>query len=365
MNRPDGLPTGDAPRIEADSSTHEPGERTDTSRSPDPAAATTFARFLAEQRDKSQLRFITCGSVDDGKSTLLGRLLYDAQLVLDDQLSAAASESRTYGTQGGDVDLALLVDGLQAEREQGITIDVAYRYFETPKRKFIAADTPGHEQYTRNMATGASTADLAILLVDARHGVITQTRRHSFIVSLLGIRHIVLAVNKMDLVDYDQATFNAIDEAYRAFAGELGVEDVRSIPISALEGENITRSGSAMPWYAGPTLLSLLETIDVAADTDVADVTTSSTLGITDMTADQQAFRLPVQWVNRPDPSFRGFSGRIAAGAIQLGTTIRSSLTGRSSTLTRIVGPSGDLEEAVAVSVSPRLTSISSASTAV
>ncbi|WP_416896880.1 MAG: sulfate adenylyltransferase subunit CysN [Minwuia sp.] len=286
--------------------------------------------FLAAQDAKDQLRFITCGSVDDGKSTLLGRLLYDSKTVFEDQLAATESESRKYGTQGEKVDLALLVDGLQAEREQGITIDVAYRYFETDRRKFIAADTPGHEQYTRNMATGASTADLAIILIDARKGVLVQTRRHSYIVSLLGIRHVVLAVNKMDLVDYDQATFHAIVAEYRQFAARLGIEDVHAIPLSALDGDNVFEKQGKTPWYEGPTLMRLLEEIEIRHEEADAP------------------FRLPVQWVNRPNLDFRGFAGLIPSGRVKVGDTVAAALTGRTSTVARIVGPSSELQEAVA-----------------
>ena len=289
-----------------------------------------IAAYLTAQDDKDSLRFITCGSVDDGKSTLLGRLLYDSKTVFEDQLSATASESKKYGTQGEQVDLALMVDGLQAEREQGITIDVAYRFFETDRRKFIAADTPGHEQYTRNMATGASTADLAVILVDARKGILTQTRRHSYIVSLLGIRQVVLAVNKMDLVDYDQVRFEEIFEDYQAFAEGLEIETVYAIPLSALTGENVFHPGPSMPWYPGPTFMNLLEEIEVnkgAAD-DVA----------------AQPFRMPVQWVNRPNQDFRGFSGSIAAGQVRVGDRLLASLSGKASKVRQILGPSGDLE---------------------
>jgi bifunctional enzyme CysN/CysC len=294
------------------------------------AAAVDIEAFLKAQDEKDELRFITCGSVDDGKSTLLGRLLYDSKIVFEDQLAAAETESRKYGTRGEEVDLALLVDGLQAEREQGITIDVAYRYFETDKRKFIAADTPGHEQYTRNMATGASTADLAVILVDARKGVLTQTRRHSYIVSLLGIRHVVLAVNKMDLVYYDQAVFEKIAAEFTAFAGELGIEDVRAVPLSALSGENVFLAGEAMPWFAGPPLMEILETIQVGRDEA------------------QKDFRFPVQWVNRSSPDFRGFSGTVASGQVAVGTAVVAGLSGKSSRVERIVGPSGDLPRAAA-----------------
>ncbi|MEO0620089.1 MAG: sulfate adenylyltransferase subunit CysN [Pseudomonadota bacterium] len=287
-----------------------------------------LSTFLSAQNAKGQLRFITCGSVDDGKSTLIGRLLHDSQAVLDDQLAAAHNESRRYGTQGDAVDLALLVDGLQAEREQGITIDVAYRYFETERRKFIAADTPGHEQYTRNMATGASNADLAVILVDARHGLQTQTRRHSFIVSLFGIRHVVLAVNKMDLVRYDEATFTEIADAYRDFAGTLGIPDVRCVPISALTGENVFTPARFMSWYDGPSLMQLLETVDVREVTE------------------EKPFRMPVQWVNRPHAEFRGFSGTIASGSVTVGDRIEAVDSNRVAGVAQILGPSGDLERA-------------------
>ena len=284
--------------------------------------------FLMQQDAKDQLRFITCGSVDDGKSTLLGRLLYDSKSVFEDQLGATEAESQKYGTQGAEVDLALLVDGLQAEREQGITIDVAYRFFETPKRKFIAADTPGHEQYTRNMATGASTADVAIILIDARKGVLIQTRRHSYITSLIGIRKVILAVNKMDLVDWDQKTFDAIEAEYRAFAEGLAIEDIHAIPLSALTGDNVFSKGEATPWYDGPALMDLLETIEIPRGDDA------------------KAFRMPVQWVNRPNLDFRGFAGTIASGRIAVGDTVVAALSGRSSKVTRIVGPSGDMDSA-------------------
>ena len=290
--------------------------------------------FLSAQDAKDQLRFITCGSVDDGKSTLLGRLLYDSKTVFEDQLSATVSESKRYGTQGEKVDLALLVDGLQAEREQGITIDVAYRYFETDKRKFIAADTPGHEQYTRNMATGASTADLAVILIDARRGILTQTRRHSYIVSLVGIRQVVLAVNKMDLVDYDQSVFDAIFEEYVAFAEQLNLAEVHAIPLSALTGANVFKASETMPWYDGPTLMSVLEDIQVS--------------GQRNEQARETAFRFPVQWVNRPNQDFRGYSGTVASGRVAIGETLLASLSGKTSRVKAITGPSGPLDQAVA-----------------
>lgn len=290
--------------------------------------------FLSAQDAKDQLRFITCGSVDDGKSTLLGRLLYDSKTVFEDQLSATATESKKYGTQGEQVDLALLVDGLQAEREQGITIDVAYRYFETDKRKFIAADTPGHEQYTRNMATGASTADLAVILIDARRGILTQTRRHSYIVSLVGIRQVVLAVNKMDLVDYDQSVFDAIFEEYVAFAKQLNLAEVHAIPLSALTGANVFEPAETMPWYDGPTLMSVLEDIQVAGERKEQ--------------ARETAFRFPVQWVNRPNLDFRGYSGTVVSGRVMVGETLLASLSGKTSRVKAITGPSGPLDQAVA-----------------
>jgi len=287
--------------------------------------------YLKLQEGKDQLRFLTCGSVDDGKSTLLGRLLYDSKTIFEDQLSAVETESKTFGTQGDNVDLALLVDGLQAEREQGITIDVAYRFFETDKRKFIAADCPGHEQYTRNMATGASTAELAIILIDARKGVLTQTRRHSYIVGQFGIRHVILAVNKMDLVDYDRAVFEYIAQEFGAFAARVGIDDVRAIPMSALTGENVFASEGKMPWYVGPTLMEVLETIDVRRDLAA------------------EPFRFPVQWVNRPNLDFRGFSGLVTSGSVAVGDPVAVYPAETRSAVARIVGPAGDdLPRAVA-----------------
>ncbi|GGH27068.1 hypothetical protein GCM10007036_35340 [Alsobacter metallidurans] len=277
------------------------------------------------------LRFITCGSVDDGKSTLIGRLLFDAKLVHDDQLDALGRDSRRFGTQGDKLDLALLVDGLSAEREQGITIDVAYRYFATPRRSFIVADTPGHEQYTRNMATGASTADLAIILIDARKGVLPQTRRHSFIVSMLGVRHVVVAVNKMDLVGFDRAVFEGIVAQYRHMAGGLGFATITPIPISALEGDGVAGRSPNMPWHAGPTLFEHLESVDVAGAVQLA-----------------ARFRMPVQWVNRPNLDFRGFAGTIAGGAVSPGDEVAILPGGRRSRVARIVTQDGDLAEAVA-----------------
>jgi bifunctional enzyme CysN/CysC len=287
--------------------------------------------YLALHQSKSMLRFITCGSVDDGKSTLIGRLLYDSKMIFEDQLNQLESDSRRVGTQGQEIDFALLVDGLAAEREQGITIDVAYRFFATEKRKFIVADTPGHEQYTRNMVTGASTADLAVLLIDARKGVLTQTRRHSYLAHLLGIRHLVLAVNKMDLIGYDQARFDAIVADYRAFADSIGIVDFEAIPLSGLRGDNIATRSATMDWYDGPTLVEHLEAVDVDSDADRA-----------------KPFRMPVQWVNRPNLDFRGFAGLIAGGAVRPGDPVRVLPSGRVSTISRIVALDGDLDEAVA-----------------
>ncbi len=291
---------------------------------------TDIQAYLETHERKDLLRFITCGSVDDGKSTLIGRLLYDTQLIYEDQLAAVRRDTTKYGTTGEELDLALLVDGLQSEREQGITIDVAYRYFSTDKRKFIIADTPGHEQYTRNMATGASTAQLAILLVDARKGLQTQTRRHSFIVSLLGIRHLLLAVNKMDLVGYDPAVFERICDDYLEFVAKLGVKDVRCVPVSALRGDNVAQPSSTMPWYEGPTLLRELEQIEVAADRNLRD------------------FRFPVQYVNRPHLDFRGFCGTLAAGVVRPGDEVVALPSGRRSRVTTIVTADGALTEAFA-----------------
>ena len=280
-------------------------------------------------RQRSLLRFLTCGSVDDGKSTLIGRLLYDSQLVAEDQLASLKKDSKTHGTQAGELDLALLVDGLQAEREQGITIDVAYRYFSTLKRKFIVADTPGHEQYTRNMATGASTCDMAVILVDARKGIITQTKRHSCIVSLLGLKSVVLAVNKMDLVDYSEDRFNEIVADYIEFSEKLDIEEVHAIPISALGGENVTSNSDKMDWYEGPSLLSFLEEFDIPDNRS------------------HLAMRFPVQWVNRPDLNFRGFSGTLASGSLEVGDDIVVLPSGMESKVSRIVTYDGDLDRAV------------------
>ncbi len=286
--------------------------------------------YLNAHQHKSLLRFITCGSVDDGKSTLIGRLLYDSKMIFEDQLAALEKDSKKVGTQGGDIDFALLVDGLAAEREQGITIDVAYRYFSTEKRKFIVADTPGHEQYTRNMVTGASTADLAVILIDARKGVLVQTRRHSYLASLIGIRKVVLAVNKMDLVGYNRGIFEQIVAEYRAFAAQIGLTDIFAIPISGLKGDNITTTSDTMPWYQGPSLVSHLETVEVEDRAAAAP------------------FRMSVQWVNRPDLDFRGFSGLIASGAVHPGDRVKALPSGKEARVARIVTQGGDLAEAVA-----------------
>ena len=287
--------------------------------------------YLRSQEEKSLLRFITCGSVDDGKSTLIGRLLWEARQLFDDQLAALTSESRKYGTQGENIDFALLVDGLSAEREQGITIDVAYRYFATARRKFIVADTPGHEQYTRNMVTGASTADVAVLLVDARQGLLTQTHRHAYLVSLVGIRHVVLAVNKMDLVNFDEAVFDRIRDAFGTFAQPLGFESITAIPLSALQGDNITQRSARTPWYRGPTLTGYLETVQISPRNGA-----------------QERFVFPVQWVNRPDSSFRGFSGSVAAGQVQAGDEIRVTASGQTARVAEIVTLDGALPRAQA-----------------
>ena len=287
--------------------------------------------YLTAHQHKTLLRFITCGSVDDGKSTLIGRLLYDSKMIFEDQLAQLEADSKKQGTQGQEIDFALLVDGLAAEREQGITIDVAYRFFATEKRKFIVADTPGHEQYTRNMVTGASTADLAVILIDARKGVLTQTRRHSYLCHLLGIKNIVLAVNKMDLVDYAQTVFDQIVSDYRAFAADIGMVESVALPISGFKGDNITAPSQKMSWYQGPTLMQHLETVDLDQQADQAG-----------------AFRMPVQWVNRPNLDFRGFAGQITAGRIAPGDAIRVVPSGKTSTISRIVTWDGDLTEAVA-----------------
>ncbi len=284
--------------------------------------------YLKLYQQKELLRFITCGSVDDGKSTLIGRLLYDTDMIFDDHMQALEKDSKKHGTTGEEVDLALLVDGLQSEREQGITIDVAYRYFATDRRKFIIADTPGHEQYTRNMATGASTANLAVILIDARKGVLTQTRRHSFIVSLLGIRHAVVAINKMDLVGYDKQVYDNIVAEYTVLAASLELPDIRFVPVSALKGENVVHRGASIPWYAGPTLLELLETVDVAGDVNFRDL------------------RLPVQYVNRPNLDFRGYCGTLAAGVLAKGDTVMALPSRRVSQVTSILGADGELDKA-------------------
>ena len=297
----------------------------------DALIAEDIEAYLEAHQHKSLLRFITCGSVDDGKSTLIGRLLYDSKMIFEDQLAALEADSKRVGTQGQAIDFALLVDGLAAEREQGITIDVAYRYFATDKRKFIVADTPGHEQYTRNMVTGASTADLAVILIDARKGVLTQTRRHTYLAHLLGIRHLVLAVNKMDLVGYDQAVFDAIVADYRAFASSIGITDFTAIPISGFLGDNITAPSPSTPWYRGVPLLVHLENVELNLSVDQS-----------------RPFRLPVQWVNRPNLDFRGFAGPVVSGAVKPGDAVRILPSGRTTTVARIVTMDGDLDEAVA-----------------
>ena len=317
---------------------NEPAYKTDA------LIAEDIEAYLELHQHKGLLRFITCGSVDDGKSTLIGRLLYDSKMIFEDQLAALEADSKRVGTQGAEIDFALLVDGLAAEREQGITIDVAYRFFATEKRKFIVADTPGHEQYTRNMVTGASTADLAVILVDARKGVLVQTRRHSYLAHLLGIRHLVLAVNKMDLVGHDELTFEQIVADYREFATSIGIERFTAIPISGFKGDNITQAPSRnTPWYSGPSLIEHLESVEIES-----------------AAAQEQAFRLPVQWVNRPNLDFRGFAGQVAAGTIRPGDAVRVVPSGKTSTIKSIVtmpgksgaaggtGGNGDLDEAVA-----------------
>ncbi len=293
--------------------------------------ATDIETYLHQHEKKSLLRFITCGSVDDGKSTLIGRLLYESKMLFEDQLAAIENDSKKWGTQGGDIDFALLVDGLAAEREQGITIDVAYRFFSTDRRKFIVADTPGHEQYTRNMITGASTADVAVILIDARRGLLTQSRRHSYLVSLIGIKKVVLAINKMDLVDYSEKIYNDIIETYREFAKQIGLTDITPIPLSALKGDNMIEPSPKTPWYHGPTLMGFLETCEI----DESRLQAGS-------------FRMPVQWVNRPNLDFRGFSGQIVAGMIKPGDRVRVLPSGRESNVARIVTLNGDLPVAVA-----------------
>ncbi len=286
--------------------------------------------YLAQHEQKELLRFLTCGSVDDGKSTLIGRLLHDSKMIYEDQLEAIRSDSVKHGTTGEKIDLALLVDGLQAEREQGITIDVAYRYFSTAKRKFIIADTPGHEQYTRNMATGASTCDLAVILIDARYGVVTQTRRHSYIASLLGIKHIVVAVNKMDLLGFDQAAFEKIKQDYLSFSAKLGMKDVMFVPISALDGDNVVNRSERCSWYAGQTLMEIFESVPIAGDRNLSD------------------FRFPVQYVNRPNLDFRGFCGNVASGIVRVGDEVRVLPSGKTSFVKSIVTFDGELQEAFA-----------------
>jgi bifunctional enzyme CysN/CysC len=293
--------------------------------------AENVSEWLARHERKAMLRFITCGSVDDGKSTLIGRLLYDCRQVFDDQLEALEAESKLAGTAGGKLDFALLVDGLSAEREQGITIDVAYRFFASDKRKFIVADTPGHEQYTRNMVTGASTADAAVLLIDARKGVLTQTRRHSYLGQLVGIRQFVLAVTKMDLIDYDRDAFEAICDDFRSFAGQIGIGDWQAIPVSGLAGDNVTARSENTPWYEGQTLLECLDTVAIDAEADAA-----------------KPLRMPVQWVNRPNQGFRGFAGQIASGRLGPGTEVRILPSGRTTRIARVVTFDRDLEEAAA-----------------
>lgn len=283
--------------------------------------------YLQQHENKDMLRFLTCGSVDDGKSTLIGRMLYDSKMIFDDQLSAAESESKKYGTTGEKIDMALLVDGLQSEREQGITIDVAYRFFATENRKFIIADTPGHEQYTRNMVTGASTADVAIILIDARKGILTQTRRHSFIVSLLGIEHVVVAINKMDLVDFSEETYNEIKSAYNELAKELGIKNTYYIPLSALDGDNVVDKSTKTPWFDGKPLLGLLDTMDISKEIKA------------------ESFRFPVQYVNRPNLDFRGFCGTIAAGSVKVGDDITVLPSGKTTKVKSIIN-GGDISEA-------------------
>lgn len=289
---------------------------------------TDIDAYLAQHEQKELLRFLTCGSVDDGKSTLIGRLLHDSKMIYEDQLEAVRNDNSKHGTTGDKVDLALLVDGLQAEREQGITIDVAYRYFSTAKRKFIIADTPGHEQYTRNMATGASTCDMAIILIDARHGVMTQTRRHSFIASLLGIKHLVIAINKMDLVDYSQETFESIKQAYGEVAKTLGQENLYFVPMSALDGDNVVNKSENMPWYTGESLMEILESVQITGAKNLKD------------------FRYPVQYVNRPHLNFRGFCGTVASGEVKVGDEIRVLPSGKTSKVKEIVTYDGNLDKA-------------------
>jgi len=327
-----GGPVDTTNRTIADTPSPSPSrEREGSSYETEALIAEDIDAYLDQHQHKTMLRFITCGSVDDGKSTLIGRLLYDSKMIFEDQLAALEADSKRVGTQGQEIDFALLVDGLAAEREQGITIDVAYRFFSTDKRKFIVADTPGHEQYTRNMVTGASTADLAVILIDARKGVLTQTRRHSYLAHLIGIRNLVLAVNKMDLIGYDQAKYDEIVADYAAFAESIGITAFTPMPISGFKGDNITDPSENTPWYSGPTLMQHLETVEVNLATDQA-----------------KPFRMAVQWVNRPNLDFRGFSGQIASGSVKRGDAIRVLPGGKTSTVSRIVTIDGDLEEAVA-----------------
>ena len=288
--------------------------------------STDIEAYLKEHENKDMLRFLTCGSVDDGKSTLIGRMLYDSKMIFDDQLSAAESESRKYGTTGEKIDMALLVDGLQSEREQGITIDVAYRFFATENRKFIIADTPGHEQYTRNMVTGASTADVAIILIDARKGILTQTRRHSFIVNLLGIEHVIVAINKMDLVDFSEEVFNEISASYAALADELGIKNTYYLPVSALDGDNVVDKSRHTPWFDGKPLLGLLDSMDISKEQK------------------SENFRFPVQYVNRPNLDFRGFCGTIASGEVRVGDEITVLPSGKTTKVKSIIN-AGDITE--------------------
>ena len=303
----------------------------DTIYKTDALIAEDIDAYLDTHQHKSLLRFITCGSVDDGKSTLIGRLLYDSKMIFEDQLEALQADSKRVGTQGQEIDFALLVDGLAAEREQGITIDVAYRFFATEKRKFIVADCPGHEQYTRNMFTGASTADLAVMMIDARKGVLVQTRRHSYLCNLIGIKNIVLAVNKMDLIDYDQAKYDAIVADYAAFAAEIGIKNFVAMPISGFKGDNITTLSENTPWFTGKPLIEHLESVEINNEADQA-----------------KPFRLPVQWVNRPNLDFRGFSGLIASGSVKPGDAVRVLPSGKTTTVTNIVTLDGNLDDAVA-----------------
>ena len=290
------------------------------------ANISNIEEYLKEHENKDMLRFLTCGSVDDGKSTLIGRMLYDSKMIFDDQLAAVESESKKYGTTGEKIDMALLVDGLQSEREQGITIDVAYRFFATQNRKFIIADTPGHEQYTRNMVTGASTADVAIILIDARKGILTQTKRHSFIVNLLGIEHVIIAINKIDLIDYSEDTFNEISKEYEELAKELGIKNTYYIPVSALNGDNVVDKSKHTPWYKGQPLLSLLDSMDISKEQKAED------------------FRLPIQYVNRPNLNFRGFCGTIASGSVKAGDEITILPSGKSTKVKSIIN-AGDITE--------------------